>query len=920
MDDLDLGAVLENDVDANWITLNSNRISEKILDRSSTLVQLVEHLGPALTNNRPQIRCHALNLLTSTLELLQTSFLQKEEVELLVNFYTDRLRDHHSAVPSTVRGLYYLSKCEELNKEMLQILLDRMFRELMLQQQVVRDRSVVFNMLANLLYNRLELVKHVETQFIVGFLQVSEGEKDPRNLMIIFQCTSFILEAFNVDHLREDVFESLAVYFPIDFTPPKGINASVTKSDLILALRSGLSAPSLADFSIPLFMEKLDSDLESAKEDSVASLLDLVSRCSKIDTGKSVWLTDNGKLLELVWKGLKKELLGIRLRSSECINKGIYNLITKISAFLGTQTGGLTNPTHSSGFHIWFNWIIRDLKPHLETAGTKLMQGSVDILTAVSESGKEESKEVLSQSLPILVQTYDSAAPSAKPQLLDAITVLLTAAAYTGLVMDMSSVYFDKLFAVYLESANLLGLSSAAGLLSKNHRKELCDHLILGVKDQNKSLGPAILRFASWDEDLTETIILPQLLSLHDSGLITLSHLLVVHLLDKFLLQVSIQVKENKYSAQATQVFFKQLSKLDCSSDVRSDLSDQVPEILNNFLNWTERPTVDVSADDEYRCNFCVSLQQVASLITSAAQLEQLQLENKLSTLSLSPGEISEIEAIVSSLNPKCLSESQDLVSKMLKFPGIWRTKASLVNKQPDLADLLLQQQEVEDVDVDGIGSMSHALLLCADHRANHWIQKLMTLLHHPDKGEVASKCFEYLCLPADWKHARTSLLFRQRLWSLVQPELLEEASKPENTFHLASLLYIIPQIPTPLLEPKLGSLLPLLVRGLKEKATSLSALLCLDLILDTAPSLISSHTRDIVERCLLLTNKENPLQIRMKSLVCLRKIGMSSNPDTISLSYDVTQHLTTPLQDHKRVVREVAAKARNRWFLLAQP
>ena len=48
-------------------------------------------------------------------------------------------------------------------------------------------------------------------------MQAAEGEKDPRNLVNIFNCSSFILDNFNVDHLREDIFESLAVYFPIGF-------------------------------------------------------------------------------------------------------------------------------------------------------------------------------------------------------------------------------------------------------------------------------------------------------------------------------------------------------------------------------------------------------------------------------------------------------------------------------------------------------------------------------------------------------------------------------------------------------------------------------------------------------------------------------------------------------------------------------
>jgi Dos2-interacting transcription regulator of RNA-Pol-II len=46
-------------------------------------------------------------------------------------------------------------------------------------------------------------------------IQAGEGEKDPRNLLLIFSTTDTILNMLSVDHLREDIFESLAVYFPI---------------------------------------------------------------------------------------------------------------------------------------------------------------------------------------------------------------------------------------------------------------------------------------------------------------------------------------------------------------------------------------------------------------------------------------------------------------------------------------------------------------------------------------------------------------------------------------------------------------------------------------------------------------------------------------------------------------------------------
>merc|ERR1719285_1669519 len=115
----------------------------------------------------------------------------------------------------------------------------------MVQQQVVSDRATVYELLTGLLRDRLKDVSAISTVFTVGFLQACDGEKDPRNLLLIFTSVASFLDTLDVAHLREDIFESLAVYFPVDFTPPKGLKGSITKEQLVLGLRQGLAHPHL---------------------------------------------------------------------------------------------------------------------------------------------------------------------------------------------------------------------------------------------------------------------------------------------------------------------------------------------------------------------------------------------------------------------------------------------------------------------------------------------------------------------------------------------------------------------------------------------------------------------------------------------------------------------------------------------------
>jgi hypothetical protein len=48
-----------------------------------------------------------------------------QEVGLLVSFYTDRLKDHHSVLPPTLRGLACLARTHSLDTSQLETLLDR---------------------------------------------------------------------------------------------------------------------------------------------------------------------------------------------------------------------------------------------------------------------------------------------------------------------------------------------------------------------------------------------------------------------------------------------------------------------------------------------------------------------------------------------------------------------------------------------------------------------------------------------------------------------------------------------------------------------------------------------------------------------------------------------------------------------------
>ena len=66
-------------------------------------------------------------------------------------------------------------------------------------------------------------MKEISEEFLLGYINAADGEKDPRNLMIIFTTVPTLTEVVSLNNFAEDLFEVVAAYFPIDFIPVSAI-------------------------------------------------------------------------------------------------------------------------------------------------------------------------------------------------------------------------------------------------------------------------------------------------------------------------------------------------------------------------------------------------------------------------------------------------------------------------------------------------------------------------------------------------------------------------------------------------------------------------------------------------------------------------------------------------------------------------
>lgn len=69
--------------------------------------------------------------------------------------------------------------------------------------------------------------------FVLGVISAMDGERDPRNLMFLFDWLPEFFKTIDLVHLTEDMFEVIACYFPIDFRAPP------TDPDVRMIVRTG---------------------------------------------------------------------------------------------------------------------------------------------------------------------------------------------------------------------------------------------------------------------------------------------------------------------------------------------------------------------------------------------------------------------------------------------------------------------------------------------------------------------------------------------------------------------------------------------------------------------------------------------------------------------------------------------------------
>ncbi|KAJ7148405.1 ARM repeat-containing protein [Mycena crocata] len=261
------------------------------------LLGVVKALGTYLTSEQDDLRTKGVDFLATVIGSCPENTLNRQSVKVLTAFFCDKLDDTETIVPA-LKGLTSLPPiCSPADAL---VIINAVFAHVKMRALVQSVRFLVFSIIDGLIANHRETLKGMESEFIAPYINLAEGEKDPRNLLVAFTIARVILIEFDPAAHIEALSNIIFCYFPITFRPPPNDPYGITADDLRVALRRCISSnPALGPIAIPIFLEKLAAGSPPIKRDTLQAMTE-----SLPVYGPIVARTNARKL----WNSLKLEI------------------------------------------------------------------------------------------------------------------------------------------------------------------------------------------------------------------------------------------------------------------------------------------------------------------------------------------------------------------------------------------------------------------------------------------------------------------------------------------------------------------------------------------------------------------------------------------------------------------------------------
>lgn len=381
----------------------SEKVGGLIDSKATSLLNLVVALRADITSVDDETRQCALELLSTTLSKIRSDTLLNNECNVIFDFYLNKLLSAGVDIfcfRQILDGIYNILDFKNLAKNFPGIshLLQHLGSEYNPNEFVAPVRYKIFMIFDRLLQNKF---LDYELLFINSYVNVANGEKDPRNLLESFKINKAITSTFDKELIytsSQKLFDLLFCYFPITFKPPKNDPYKISSEDLKKGLREALSnCDSFAVDCFPNLIDKLAATSLIVKSETLKTIKECIINYSQSSIS-SYW--------QPIWDGLKNEVMRNSIDEvDEEYKVNNYKVSLEVIKALFAKLDGFV----SENFNFqktMLQFVFDDLKHNFEL--NKNLKQTSEILSVVSSISLEMNSKILNLALPVLFEPIKS--------------------------------------------------------------------------------------------------------------------------------------------------------------------------------------------------------------------------------------------------------------------------------------------------------------------------------------------------------------------------------------------------------------------------------------------------------------------------------------------------------------------------------